>query len=389
MTQLSQLVAEARSLATSDEMTAAAHRMDAGAPLPESLIAVASDHGLLTMRWPREYGGQEMPVSDYVQVIEEVAKGPGAFRILVHGWNGKWEFLHRYGSDAQREAILPPMSRGKTLLSFAMTEPDHGTGLDIGTTGTRTDGGWILNGRKHLITWAPRSQWYMVVAKTHPEAGRGALTCFLLERDTPGFSIEPMPETLGVRGCGHGVLSFEDCAVPDSAVLGRPGQGLEIALAFLDFSRVSLAASAVGVAQRAMDLALDHADRRVTFGKPISDRQAVQLMIADMATSVEASRRLVREAAVQADAGSSFSAIAAMAKLHSLQMVTDVTDLALRIHGGAGYTATYEIERHYRDARSFWFEEGTREIQALVVARDALATRRSQRQSDNDERGNP
>lgn len=381
-TELEDLIERTRTFATSAEMTTWAHRMDGGELLPDELIAKAHDLGLLTLRWPREYGGQALSVAAYTRVIEEVAKGPGAFRILVHGWNGKWEFLARYGSAAQREAVLPAMSRGEVLVSFAMTEPDYGTGLGIGTTAHRDGSNWVLNGRKHLISWAPRSLWYLVVAKSDPDAGKRALTCFLLKRDTPGFSITPMPETLGVRGCGHGILDFDDCRVSDDDILGRPGEGLEIAMAFLDFSRVSLSASAVGVAQRAMDLALDHADRRSTFGQPISGRQAVQLMIADMATAVEASRQLVRAAAERADAGLPFAGPAAMAKLHTLQMVTDVTDLALRIHGGVGYTATHEIERHYRDARSFWFEEGTREVQSLVVARDILAARRAERVHD-------
>jgi alkylation response protein AidB-like acyl-CoA dehydrogenase len=383
VTDVKDLLERTRAFATSAEMTDVARRMDAGEPFPDDLIRETAELGLLTLRWPHEYGGRELSVADYARVMEEVARGPGAWRILVHGWNGKWEFVQRYGSPAQRAAILPPMSRGELLLSFAMTEPDHGTGLGIGTTATRGEGGrWVIDGRKHLITWAPRSQWYFVVAKTDPDAGREALSCFLLERGTPGFEITPMPETLGVRGCGHGILTFDGVTVPDTALVGSPGQGLEIAMAFLDFSRVSLSAAAVGVAQHAMDLALDHADRRATFGKPISARQAVQLMIADMAVAVAASRQLVRTAAERADAGLPFAAAAATAKLHTLQMVTDVTDLALRTHGGAGYTATYEIERLYRDARSFWFEEGTREIQALVVARDALARRRAERETE-------
>lgn len=371
-----QLLENARELALADDVQRLGADLDHGAPFPEWVARRAHELGLLTLRLPEEYGGRELAVADYVQVLEQVAHAPAAVRVLVHGQNGKWELFHR-AKPEERDHHLSRFARGDRYLSFAFSEPDRGTGNDIGTSATRIGEEWSVTGQKHLITWATTSDTFVVVAKTKESPAE--LTCFMVPAASPGLTIVPMGETLGMRGCGHGTLIFDDCRLPASALMGAPGDGPAIAYGFLDFSRVSLASSCVGLAQRALDLACDRADGRWTFGKPISERQAVQLMIADMQTAIEASRQLVRHAAERLDAGEKASSEAAQAKLHSMTMVTDVTDLSLRIHGGVGYTEQHSIERLYRDARSFWFEEGTREVQALVVARETLARRRASR----------
>ncbi|HUF98753.1 MAG TPA: acyl-CoA dehydrogenase family protein, partial [Ilumatobacter sp.] len=201
---------------------------------------------------------------------------------------------------------------------------------------------------------------------------KNSLTAFLVPRDTKGFEVDATQRTMGLHGTGHAWLRYHDIVVPDSAILGEVGQGLEVALSFLDYSRVSLSNCMVGLGQRALDEAVAFAKRRVTFGQPIADRQAMQAHLADMHADVSAGRGLVRLAAEKCSAGLDFTADAATAKLFCLNMIGRVTDKSLRVHGGFGYTTDAPIERIYRDARGFWFEEGTAEIQQLVVARHVL-----------------
>jgi acyl-CoA dehydrogenase len=196
---------------------------------------------------------------------------------------------------------------------------------------------------------------------------------FLVPKDAPGLTIEMQPDGMGLHGCGHGELKFRDCRVPDTALVGEEGQGLNQALrGFLDVSRISIGASCVGMAQRALDLATDFSKRRITFGKAIATRQAMQMLIAEMVTDVMAARLLVMDAAARVDRGEPATSAAAMAKLFGLEMVGRVTDRSLQIFGGIGYLKTHAIERVYRDARAVRFEEGTAEIQKTVIARDWL-----------------
>ena len=213
---------------------------------------------------------------------------------------------------------------------------------------------------------------FLLVAATDEGGQKDSLTAFLIPRDTDGFEIDATQHTMGLHGTGHAFLRYTNMAVADKYRLGAVGQGLEVALFFLDYSRVSLSTTMVGLAQRALDEAVAFAKRRVTFGKPIATRAQIQTHIAMMHANIEAARHLVRYAARLCEDGKDFTAQAATAKLFNLNMVGRVTDLSLRVHGGWGYTKAAAIERIYRDARGFWFEEGTAEIQQLVVARHVL-----------------
>jgi alkylation response protein AidB-like acyl-CoA dehydrogenase len=233
-------------------------------------------------------------------------------------------------------------------------------------------GQWIINGRKHLISWAGEAELVHLIARTSTERGREA-TCFLLPKGTPGVTIEKLPHTMGCKGGSHDIMIFENARLPDDAVLGQVGEGLMLGLrGFLDVSRLSIAVSCLGLARRAMDLATEFSRQRVTFGKPIAARQAVRLSIAEMAADIYAVQTAVNDASARFDAGQPITAEAAMCKYLGLEMVGRVTDRALRMHGGIGYTRAHKIERHYRDARALWFEEGTSEIQRLVIADEVL-----------------
>ncbi|MBX6378646.1 MAG: acyl-CoA dehydrogenase family protein, partial [Clostridia bacterium] len=325
--------------------------------LPRAVWEKLWARGLTRLTMPEVYGGRGLSLSEYLPILEIVAQSHGAIRMIVHLSNGIWRIIGQFGNEAQKARYLPAMATGEVIAAFALTEPDAGTGRDVRTHARRVPGGWVLNGRKHLITFADVAHVFHVVAKTDQAEGPEGMAVFLVPREARGFRILPHKETMGLRGTGHGVLVFEDCFVSDDALVGRVGQGLDIALrGFLDMSRISLANSCIGVAQRALDLALDYAKKRVTFGKPIAQRQAIQMMLGEMQTDVQAARLLVRDAGRRFDAGEPFMRQAAMAKLYALEMVGRVTDQALQVFGGIGYTSEYPIERLYRDARAFRFE---------------------------------
>ncbi len=329
--------------------------------------------GLLALTLPREYGGHGLPLMDYFPILEEVAQSHGSVRMIVHVQNGLWRLVHGYGSPEQKRRILGRWASGEAKLAFALTEPDTGTGADIGTTARRDGDAWVLSGRKWLITFADVADTFVVVAYTDRSKRQEGISAFLVPRGTPGFAITGQAYGMGCFGTGHGLLEFTDCRVPATALLGREGDGLRMVLRdFLDVSRISIGVSCLGMARRALDLAIDHAKRRITFGRPIADRQAVQIMLAESAVDLQAARLLVYDAARRADAGEPFTTEASMAKLFGLEMVGRVTDRCLQVFAGIGYLREGPMERIYRDARAVRFEEGTAEIQKLVIARDLL-----------------
>ena len=339
--------------------------------VPDALNRRAAEMGCYRLTLPVEYGGYGMGVTEYLPYLEAAAEGPGVGRMLVHTTNGIWRPIHNFGTDEQR-AILPKMAAGDSVVAFALTEMTGGTGRDLKSRARREGDTWYITGEKHLITWADRADWFILVAATDDGSEKDSLTAFLIPRDTEGFEIDATQHTMGLHGTGHAFLRYNNMAVADKYRLGKVGQGLEVALFFLDYSRVSLANTMVGLAQRALDEAVAFAKRRVTFGKPIATRPQIQTHIATMHADVEAARHLVRHAAQLCENGEDFTAQAATAKLFNLNMVGRVTDLSLRVHGGWGYTTAAPIERIYRDARGFWFEEGTAEIQQLVIARHVM-----------------
>jgi alkylation response protein AidB-like acyl-CoA dehydrogenase len=321
--------------------------------------------GALTL--PAELGGIGLQPPDVMPYLEAAGMGPAWGRMLTHVSNGVWRPVARYGTPEQQE-ILPRMAAGEALIAFALTERTGGTGRDLHSRAERDGDAWRITGEKHLITFADRADAFLLTAASDDRRAGDSLTSFLLPRDTPGLHIEETQHTMGLAGTGHRSLRFDGMVVEDRHRLGPVGKGLEVAMCFLDYSRVSLSSCMVGTAQRALDEAVAFARQRVTFGRPIAERQAIQVHLADMHTEVAAARALVREAAHAPEAATS-----ATAKLFCQRMVGHVTDLALRVHGGIGYTAGMPIERLYRDARGYWFEEGTAEIQQLVVARHLLA----------------
>ncbi len=337
----------------------------------ERIWPALREMGAFGLLMPEEYGGLGLSVRQYLPIIAEFSKVHGGIRALVHVHNSIGHALYEVGDERHRAEILPGVAEGSKSVAFALTEPDSGTGADTRTTARRDGDRYVVNGRKWLITNSDFASHLMVFAKT---GGNGAqLSTILVERDTPGVTIEALPETMGCKGGQHGLITFTDASVPAENLLGAEGEGVEKMERALEISRVFVAASSLGTAEYALALSVEHAKRRSTFGKPIAQRQAVQRYLAEMATDVHALRLMLEDAAAKWDAGRRIPREASICKLFGLEAVGRVTDRALLVHGGIGYTRQHPIERLYRDARLNWLEEGTPTIQQLVIARELMS----------------
>ena len=350
-----------------------AEKLEGLTKTPLELVKLLGDAGLLKLTIPKEYGGWGLNQQQYFPILEEVAKGHGTTRLVVHGHNGIFtRAIVLYAQDEIKQKYLSKMTTGEWYAAFALTEPGTGSGMDIKTEAVRDGDNFILNGRKHIISCADIASGFNVTAYTDRSAGRKGLTSFLVEKGFPGFTIIEMPPPIGNRGSFHGELVFKDCVVPAKNVLGQVGQGIDVELVSLDLSRLAIAVSCLGLAQRFLEISVAYTGKRVTFGRRIAERQAVQQMVADMATEVHVLRLAIYDAVRKYEQGLPIKQESSMAKLFGLETVRRVSDSALIIHGGLGCFKTFPIERMYRDARPLWFEEGTPTIQRIVIARDVL-----------------
>jgi len=356
------------------ELELIAEEIEDTSRVPDRLLPLLREAGLLRLRLPQKYGGIGLNFSQYWPVLEEVAKSHGTIRMIVHGYNGIWGMIGYHGTEEQKRKYFPIWIEGRGFPAFALTEPGTGTGVDIKTTARKEGNIYRLNGKKHLITFADIAEIFHVVAYTGDRSlGPKGISMFIVERGSPGFTIEPHKEMLGNKGCYHGILHFNDCEVPAKNLIGQEGEGLDIALrTFLDISRLSIAVSCLGSAQRLLELSSEYAKGRVTFGKPISERQIVQQMLADMATDVYALRCMIVDCASKYDEGQQIPVQSSMCKLFGLQAAKRVSDMALEIHGGIGVTKALPVERLYRDIRCLTFEEGTPTVLRVLIGREVL-----------------
>jgi alkylation response protein AidB-like acyl-CoA dehydrogenase len=336
----------------------------------DPLLRAMGAFGLLI---PQRFGGIGLSTSQYLPILAEFSKIQGGIRVLVHVHNSAAHGLLEVASEEFLQSIMPDVAQGRKSVAFALTEPDHGSGMDIGTTAVRDGDDYAINGRKWLITNSDIASHFIIIAKTDPSAGEAGISSIIVERGTPGFTITPLPETMGCKGGEHGQLDLVNVRVPVSNIVGREGQGLQQMVELLEISRVFIAATSLGTAERAFELSLAFAKKRVTFGKPIASRQAIQRYLAEMGTDIYALRHMIADAAHKWDRGRRIPAEASMCKLFGLEAVGRVTDRALLVHGGIGYTRAHKIERLYRDARLNWLEEGPPTIQIAVAASQFLS----------------
>jgi butyryl-CoA dehydrogenase len=354
---------------------------------PEAELRRLGELGCCGMLVPEEWGGAGTDTISYVLMLEEVARVDASMAVALSVTNSVVGApLWKHGTDAQRKKYLPRLARGEMLGSFCLTEPQAGSDAgSLQTRATRQGDCYVLNGTKSWVTSGGVSGLYLVFAKTDPSAGTRGVTAFLVEPSFPGFRVSRYEDKMGLRLSRSAEIVFEDCRVPAENRLGEEGHGLKIALESLDGGRVGIAAQAVGVGQGAFECAVRYAKQRRTFGHPIADYQAIQWMIADMQTDIEAARSLTHYAAFLRDreiqkgkssqsAGgpSRVGSHASRAKLYASEMANRVVYKAVQIHGSVGYSRETDVERFYRDARVLTIYEGTSEIQRSVIARDLL-----------------
>ncbi len=341
---------------------------------PADIVREMGELGLLGMMVDERYGGGGVDVLTYILAVTELARVCPATAVTMSVSNSVccWP-IAQFGGEAIQRRALPELAAG-ALGAFGLTEPSSGSdAASLRTTARRDGDAWVLSGEKAWISNAGFARWYVVVARTDPAAGKRGLSAFAVPADTPGFSVGQTEEKLGLRASRTAAVYFDNCRVPAENILGEPGHGLKIALATLDHSRVGIAAQAVGIHQRALELACDYAHQRVQFGVPIAEHQAVRFRIAQMATELAAARVLTWNAALAAQAhAANAGRLSAEAKVFASEAANRACQDSLQIHGGNGFHDDYEISRLYRDVRVTTIYEGTSEMQRLVIARHLL-----------------
>jgi alkylation response protein AidB-like acyl-CoA dehydrogenase len=356
------------------EVKPVASRMDREGIYPTELVRRLGELGFLGMFVPPEFGGSGMDLVSYVLAMEEISKAWASLSVVMSVHNSLvCAPLLRFGTAAQKEKYLAALVSGERLGCYALTEP--GAGSDAGaieTRATRSGDDYILNGQKIFTTNGSRADLAVVYAVTDPARGKKGISAFLVEKNTPGFVVGNLEDKLGLRSSDTASLTFEDCRIPQTNRLGADGEGFRIALATLDGGRIGIAAQALGIAQACLDESLIHAQERRQFGQAIATFQAIQWMLADMATEIDAARLMTYRAACIAQDGSRVTQEAAMAKVFASEAANRAAYRALQIFGGYGYTKEFPVERFFRDARITTLYEGTSEIQRLVIARALL-----------------
>ena len=342
--------------------------------IPKDVLQKLGELGYLGLAVPEAYGGVGADALSYAIVMEELSKACASTSTVVTVQNTLVEFpIVEFGTEAQKRKYLPKLATGEWFGAFALTEPESGSdAAGMKTTARREGDVYVLNGSKRFITNAAFARLFVVFALTAPEAGNRGVSCFLVERDTPGFTVGREEDKMGIRGTSTCELFFEDCRVPAENLLGEENKGFKIAMLTLDAGRIGIAAQALGIAEAAFDEALKYAQERTAFGQPLAAFQAIQFKLADMKTQIEAARWLVYHAAWKKDQGEDYILESSLAKLYASEVASRVADEAVQIHGGYGYIRDYKVERLYRDARITRIYEGTSEIQKLIIARQLL-----------------
>ena len=356
------------------ELAPLADEVDTAEEFPRHQWEGLRDLDLCGLLIPNSRGGAGMGYRDFALVLEEVGAACGSTStvLITHTSLGS-ETINRFGSEAQLDRWLPSLADGSSIAAFALTEPGTGSDALAMETSLQEDGDdFVLNGTKLFITNAEVADVFAVFATSDRSAGYKGVSAIVVERGTPGFEINAQHGKMGMRGSATGELVFTDCRVPKENLLGKVGDGYRIALQILDSSRITVASQCLGLARGALDASLEYARQRRAFGKVIGQQQAIQFMLADMRTELDAARLLVWRAASLYDAGEPYAIAAAEAKLYASESAGRIASKAVQIHGGAGYFKPSAVERIYRDQRVTEIYEGTSEIQRLVISRDLL-----------------
>ncbi|MGH2348274.1 MAG: acyl-CoA dehydrogenase family protein [bacterium] len=358
------------------ELRPNAARWDREGKFPDDVVPKLGEIGLLGLVVPEEYGGSALDMVSAMLAVEAVSWGDASIGLSVASHNSLCVgHILLFGSEAQKRRTLPGLARGDVLGAWCLTEPSAGSDASaIQTRAVKQGSAWILNGTKVFVTQGTVAGVYVVLAVTDPGAERHGISAFIVDRAAPGLRIGKKEDKLGLRASDTAEVVFEDCEIPDDALIGEEGEGYGQAMAVLERGRIGIGAMAVGIGRAALDAALAYGSQRQAFGKPLTGLQAIQFMLADTAMELDAAELLVLRAAQLVDLGHPFRREASMAKLYASEAAARATNKALQIHGGYGFIKDYPVERYYRDVKLTEIGEGTSEIQRIIIAKSLLET---------------
>ena len=352
------------------EVKPLAEELDEEERFPVETVAKLARYGFMGIPFPKEYGGAGGNYLTYAMAVEELGKVCATTAVVVSAHTSLCAGpIYYFGTEEQKQKYLVPLAKGEKIGAFGLTEPSAGTDSSMQQTTAKLEGDeYVLNGTKVFITNAGYADIYVVVAMTDKSLGNKGISAFIVEKDTPGFTIGKKERKMGIRGSATCELIFENCRIPKENLLGKEGQGFKIAMQTLDGGRIGIVSQAIGIAQGAIDECVKYVMERKQFGKKIGQMQNTQFELADMATKAEAAKLLVYEAAAEKDAGRPYSHLSAMAKYFAGSMASDITRRCVQLFGGYGYTRDYPVERMMRDAKITEIYEGTSEVQKIVIA---------------------
>lgn len=356
------------------EVKPIAAEIDESSRFPRETVEKMAKYHMLGIPFPVEYGGAGGDEIAYAIAVEELSKACATTGVILsaHTSLGCWP-IYKYGTEEQKQKYLVPLAKGEKLGAFGLTEPNAGTDAAGQQTTAILDGdNYILNGTKLFITNGGEADIYIIFAMTDRTKGTRGISAFIVEKDTPGFSIGKIEDKMGIRGSSTAELIFRDCIIPKENLLGKEGKGFGIAMSTLDGGRIGIAAQALGIAEGALEETIKYIKERQQFGRPLSKFQGLQWMIADMATEIEGAKLLVYKAAYNKANGLPYNKEAAMAKLFAANTAMNVTTKCVQLHGGYGYTKDYPVERMMRDAKITEIYEGTSQVQQMVIAANLL-----------------
>jgi alkylation response protein AidB-like acyl-CoA dehydrogenase len=356
------------------EIAPIAARIDETGEFPRETVKKMGELGLMGIEIPPEYGGGGLDCLSYVLAMEEVSKVCASHGTIMSVNNSLVCYgLNKFGTEEQKKQFLTPIASGKKLGAYSLTEPQSGSDAgNMKTRAVRQGDTYVINGRKSWVTSGPVADYIILFASTNPALKHRGTACFIVDTKLPGFTLGKTEPKLGIRASATCECTYENYQIPASHRIGEEGEGFKIAMSVLDAGRIGIAAQALGIAQAAYEASVAYAKEREAFGQKIAEFQAIQWMIADMATRIEAARLLIYNAAAKKDRHERFSREASMAKLFASETAMWVTEKAIQIHGGIGYSKELPVERYFRDAKITEIYEGTSEIQRLVIARSAL-----------------
>ena len=356
------------------ELIPNARKWDETHAWPTEAVKKLAELALLGVAVPEQYGGAGLDNVCYAIAMEEISRGCASTGVIMSVNNSLYcDPVMKFGTEAQKEEFLTPFARGEKLGCFGLTEPEAGSDAAAQkTTAVRRGDEYVINGSKNWITNGPRADAIVLFTMTNKEAGNKGISAFIVPTNTPGFTRAEPDKKMGISAAHSCSMFFEDMRVPAKNMLGKEGDGFKVAMSTLDGGRIGIASQALGIARAAFEEAVRYSGERKTFGKPIRDHQAIQFMLADMATEIDAARLLVHQAAVLKDKGVRHSLESSMAKLYASEMASRVANKALQVHGGMGYSKEMDVERHVRDARITEIYEGTSEIQRIVISANVL-----------------